>query len=492
VTGITKDSEGSEKFVGRVVRQCCGGKTEDITPKAPVRDNVPVIHITHDGVRLEGDTVDRVLTETGMRDLDKEKTEAPDIDHPRRAEPSTVSMRLHICSTCSELVTDDQGEPTLEPLKRVVDGHTYCGDPFNSNTLTNPLRFGCGCDVERRAQWTQAICPRKLWGPGRRFESSILPVHISTRQEPMPATLDYIGPASIEGGTAMDYSGIGDTMQQGVIAQALHRINKAQGINVRFTTVPQRMAWGELACGMGIEVTDITDEKRRVGEFASHSSSLRMVEMDATCEMHGWSRLQFVAKQFDIPFEEIKHWDVRLHNEQEQQALEFLKVPKREGRPIAAVVPFANASMRQWPLRHFHQLIEKLKKQGLAVFIIDAPRPKGHLVYRIPVRRMQSPDPHMVASVIKHSDIVIGNDSGMQHLTGWVGSKALAICGVTRGSVVFGGWPTVEPIQAPGECSGCSYFQDNGWKPWCSWGCGLMSDLKPRDVEMRVLGALGK
>jgi len=493
VTGNTNGEKKTTQPVGKKTRKTCGGcgGKKKQAPEAP-RDRMPVITIAHDGVHISGQQTDEPKKIVGNEVLPIEPKDPPeDIDHPRREEPSITRMRVDICKVCKQLVWDENGDDTLEPIKRELDGHIYCGDPENDATLEHPERYGCGCNVAERAKWVQSRCPRGLWGPGKYFDTVVLPIHVVTRHEPLPKTFDFIGPARIADGNAIDCAGIGDTMMQGVIVQALDRINKAQGIQVRVTTVPQRMHWARLAACDRVPVLDLTDEDRRVGEFACHSSPLRMIEMDATCELYGWNRHQFFAKQFDIPFHEIEGWDIKIRNEAREKAAEFLKLPKRDGRPIVAVVPFANSAMRQWPLRCYHELIDRLKKQGVAVYLIDRPRDKKHHVFRIPARRFMSDDEHLIAAVIQQTDVLVGNDSGMAHLAGWVKSKALAICGVTNGDVVFGGWPTVKVMQAPGSCTGCSYYQDNGWKHWCSWGCGLMQDLKPRLVERRVLGLLG-
>lgn len=475
---------GSTK--GRKVISTCRG-CEEKRGKSPVlkpKKEPPIIRLSDDGVTIEGQVEDVVITERGV--------ENRDVDHPRKCSRSIARIRTNICKACKELTLDDNGEETLEPLKRVIDDVIYCGDPKSQKCIVDPIKNGCGKNIHEHAQWVQSQCPRKLWGPGRHFDSVVLPVYITTAKETIPDTFDFIGPARIADGNAIDCAGIGDTMMQGVIVQALHRINATQKINVRFTTVPQRMNWAELATAQDVDIIDLTDENRRVGRYASHSSPLRMVEMDATCEMHGWNRHQFFAHQFNIPFGEITNWKVKIEQEQLDAAAEFLKIPKRRGQPIVAVVPFANSSMRQWPIRHYHQLIERLKRQGVAVYVIDAPREKGHLVHRLPIRKFMAHNPDLIAAVVKQTDVLVGNDSGMAHLAGFVGTKALAICGVTPGPVIFGGWPSVEVLQAEGECTGCSWYQDNGYKPWCSWGCNLMHDLKPRTVEMRVMGLVGK
>ena len=87
-----------------------------------------------------------------------------------------------------------------------------------------------------------------------------------------------------------------------------------------------------------------------------------------------------------------------------------------------------------------------------------------------------------IAAVIEKTDIVLGNDSGMCHVAGFLRKPALALCAPTSGSIAFGGWPTVRWMQAEGSCTGCLWYQDDGWKPWCGFGCELLADIKPNKV----------
>jgi len=77
---------------------------------------------------------------------------------------------------------------------------------------------------------------------------------------------------------------------------------------------------------------------------------------------------------------------------------------------------------------------------------------------------------------------VLGNDSGMLHMAGFLGIPSIAVCGPTDGNIVFGGYKSVEIIQGPGECTGCLWFKSNGYTPWCSHGCKVIERVTATDV----------
>jgi hypothetical protein len=400
-----------------------------------------------------------------------------------------LKMRLAICRQCNEMVRDESGAPTDQYLVNTWQGKLHCGNPNNPDVAVDPKRYGCGCAVEELAVWEDAHCPRLLWGPGREFRNSIIPMFAAHTDEMLPGMIDYIGPTKTMEGVN-DCAGIGDVMVQGVVVQAIKRFNADRGVGVRFLTVPGRTAWAELAAP-NVEVWNLTDPARVPGEFVQHSAPLRALEIDATCRMQGQNRHQFLAAQFGVPEDYVEDWDIHINDDAIEEADQFLAAPKKSGQPIVCVSPHANSPTRQWPLRHWCHLIERLKKR-FAVFVLHRPIPPGvpDPIRSIPARRFGSNDPHRVAAVVKQSDIVVGCDSGMCHLAGILRKPALAVCGPTEGSIVFGGWPTVRYVQAPGSCTGCLWFRDGGWKPWCGFGCGALADIKPSVVEPRVAGIL--
>ena len=406
---------------------------------------------------------------------------------PAKADALLTKMRVELCHRCGEVVLDADGNPTDQRLAGQWNSKLHCGNPTDERTATDPARFGWGCPVEDRAIEDDAVCPRKKWGPGRNFYDTALPIIPIERGETLPGVIDFIGPTRTPEGVN-DCSGIGDVMVQGVVAQAVQRFNKARGLRVRFITVAARLKWAKMVCP-DLEVLALDDATRVPGEFTQHSAPLRLLELDASCKMLGQNRHQFIAQQFGIPHAEVEQWDVPLDEAKLAEADEYLSIPKKAGRPVVCVSPFANSSSRQWPLRHWIELIDKLKKElKVAVFITASPGDAERLGKgkAFPTRKFTSTDPQLVAAMLSRCDLVLGNDSGMVHVAGLLRRPAIAICAPTLGSVAFGGWPTVSHIQADGPCSGCLWFQDGGWKPWCTYGCDQLADIKPAMVMPRV------
>lgn len=411
---------------------------------------------------------------------------------PLKASSSVRDMRLRVCEMCKEHVLDARGEPTLEMLYGRYEGSYYCGDPNEPRTDQDEMRFGCGCKISDRTIWETAACPRGRWGPGRRIATNIVAYYTKADGDLEPNLYDFIGPARCGRDGMIDCTGIGDNMIQGVAAQAIWRQKRSEGVRVRFVAVSHRMAWAELATAGKMEIVDFGNPSRSRAMYSAHSAPIKAVEIDATCRLRGLCRQELIAMEHHTPPAATREWAVKIPHTAMMNAAEFLSHPIRERRPIIALSPWTNAAVRQWPIRHWGQLSELLRAQGFAVCILDAPKAKGRAVPSdaFPSPKFRSADPYEVAAAVSKVDMVIGNDSGMPHLAGFVGTRALAICGPTDGRVAFGGWPSVTPIQAPGECSGCLWFKDGGWNSWCGFGCQMLSELRPSAVLEHVMSAL--
>jgi len=410
-----------------------------------------------------------------------------------------VNMRRAVCERCDERVRDEEGKATKQRLYGQWDGKKYCGNPTAMGCATDPERFGNGLGINDQILTFDNACPRGHWGPGQRFYDTAITLPEPGTSPVLKGVIDFIGPSMTREGV-MDCSGIGDVMVQGVVAQAMQRYHGEKGLRVRFITVEGRVEWAKIACP-GIEVRSIKDPDRVPGEFTKHSAPMRLMEIDATCLKDGINRHQRWALEFGVPAEEVTRWEIPLDAVALGRADEYLSIPKKAGVPVVCVSPFANSLSRQWPLRHWVQLIHLLKAKKLAVFVIASPSHAKRLGSQkvFPTRMFTATDPQLVAAVLSKVDLVIGNDSGMCHIAGALRRPALTICAPTRGDVAFGGWPTVRHLQAEqdkidedaksGErttCSGCLWFKDDGWQPWCGYGCGLLADIKPPTVMPRV------
>lgn len=408
---------------------------------------------------------------------------------PLKAASRIRDMRRRLCAMCNEFVLDPEGKRTIEKLYGPYKGDHYCGDPNEPQTDTDPKRFGCGCKIDDRVLYETAVCPRGRWGPGKRIGANIIAYFNKPDGAVEKDLYDFIGPARCGRDGMIDCTGIGDTLVQGVVAQAVWKQKKAEGLRVRFITVDHRMDWARLATAGKMDVLDYGDPHRKRAMYAVHSAPIKAVEIDATCRLRGFCRQELIGMEHYLPAGATQDWDMKIPDDSRQKAAEFLRHPIREQRPIIAIAPWTNASVRQWPIRHWAQLAERLKKQGFAVCLLDPPKPKGKAVRSdaFPFPKFRSGNPFDVAAVVSKIDLLIGNDSGMPHLAGFVGTSAIAICGPTEGKVAFGGWPSVKSIQAPGECTGCLWFKDGGWKSWCGFGCELLNTLSPQTVIDRAV-----
>jgi heptosyltransferase-2 len=101
--------------------------------------------------------------------------------------------------------------------------------------------------------------------------------------------------------------------------------------------------------------------------------------------------------------------------------------------PVVAVAPFAADMRRTWGLRAFSEMVSRCRDRGIGVAILgsEAERrlmeggtfPAGNgvasLVGKLSVRQS--------ASLIKASDAFVGNDSGLAHVAGAVGTPGIVI-----------------------------------------------------------------
>ena len=157
-------------------------------------------------------------------------------------------------------------------------------------------------------------------------------------------------------------------------------------------------------------------------------------------------------------------------------------------RNVVWVSPWACGRERTWPLRYWAELIDKLNAAGYAVagvhnaneFLLDGVTWFESNVF--PADR--------TAAMFELAKLVIGNDSGMAHLAGFLNVPALAICGPTKGSCVFGSYPSVRVIDSPmhcGKCLGLSYTYN---PRWCRLECIALHAISSDAVMAKAVEIL--
>lgn len=145
---------------------------------------------------------------------------------------------------------------------------------------------------------------------------------------------------------------------------------------------------------------------------------------------------------------------LRVNDENQAEAERLLP-----GRGWVAVAPGASKETKRWPAARLGQVAAALKAQGHRVALVGGPM-DGELLEE--VRQVCPVDADLsqqsltvVAAGLARVDLLIGNDSGLVHITGAVGRPALALFGptsVTR----WGPAPPGRALSLGLPCSPCS------------------------------------
>ncbi len=162
---------------------------------------------------------------------------------------------------------------------------------------------------------------------------------------------------------------------------------------------------------------------------------------------------------------------------------------KRRGeKGLALVFPCANYVSRTWPIDKWIRLAQHLQDEGWGTIALDQHRSR---VEAMPLFYHGFPLTHVMA-LMREADVVVGNDSGMAHLAGALGVRAVAVMGPTDGETVFGHDDRVTPIAATRDeapCVGCHFQYGNGYRALCdAHGCDALHTLPWMRVAKEVMG----
>lgn len=182
-----------------------------------------------------------------------------------------------------------------------------------------------------------------------------------------------------------------------------------------------------------------------------------------------------------------------VHISQEDNGyIESIMTDFDKNRPVIAVSPGAKSEIKRWPKEDYAELTDMLIKQLKAQIIMV-----GDNVDNLLFRQVIAPFKNdimdlsgrttlcQLASLLKHCDLLITNDSAPLHIAGAVGTKVLAIFGPTD-SEVYG--PTGSEDRVMREklhCSPCGKAQ-------CEFEHECMKYIKVDEVFRAAKEMLGK
>ena len=153
--------------------------------------------------------------------------------------------------------------------------------------------------------------------------------------------------------------------------------------------------------------------------------------------------------------------------------------------PRVILSPISTCPTRSWPLERYEALGLLLQKAGLSVVLID--EPGGAKTRNMPFTRIFGQGAEREAAVIAQCQLLIGNDSGMAHLSCSLEVTTLVVCGPTDGHKVFAWYKQAHWMDGPLPCAGCYFYKENGWREECQHGCLSILQIGVDDVFRRCL-----
>jgi ADP-heptose:LPS heptosyltransferase len=109
-----------------------------------------------------------------------------------------------------------------------------------------------------------------------------------------------------------------------------------------------------------------------------------------------------------------------------------------ERTALIAIHPGSGSRQKNWPVSYYISLVKELYVAAKGSYLlIDGPADRELAdvmileLDHVPVVRLQSLELPLLAAVLKHAGLFIGNDSGITHLAAAVGIPAVAIFGPT-------------------------------------------------------------
>lgn len=109
------------------------------------------------------------------------------------------------------------------------------------------------------------------------------------------------------------------------------------------------------------------------------------------------------------------------------------------------LAPFAAYPERTWPLWHWLALEAELNARGFPVVILDTDAAR---VAPFKGAKLVNGKPARVAAVVSRAACLVGNDSGMAHLAGFLRTPAVGICHQASDRGILDLYPTVRSLHA--------------------------------------------
>jgi hypothetical protein len=153
--------------------------------------------------------------------------------------------------------------------------------------------------------------------------------------------------------------------------------------------------------------------------------------------------------------------------------------------PSIVVAPRSHYDSRTMPLQKWLRVVWSLHKEGIRTVAIDGS--KEH-VQAFPFYAFGFGWWHILA-LLAEANVVAGNDSGIAHLSGTIGTPTVVPMGPTHPDIVFGHcYDVLSPVQQKSvECAGCHFSVEKGYQLACDHGCEALQSLPWQRVRDAIM-----
>lgn len=142
--------------------------------------------------------------------------------------------------------------------------------------------------------------------------------------------------------------------------------------------------------------------------------------------------------------------------------------------------PYASQINRTWEIHNWKILARLLKSYGYKVIAIDSPF-QSERCKVLDIEFFWGQPAQWIAQLCKHAELIIGNDSGIAHLGGWLNIRTLVVMSQLNPNQFYAN--TNNRFMIPQHrCTGCRFIPDYGYEEKCDSGCWVLQSVRPQEV----------
>ena len=186
-------------------------------------------------------------------------------------------------------------------------------------------------------------------------------------------------------------------------------------------------------------LTRATGARHRVGFKSYQYAQLHNHQAPSPLLLWGQQKTHSVEQQLallgwtGVPVTDRPRTQLGISSEANEKVKQLLAQAALTDRKIALIHPAAAFATKQWATEHFARVAEFLSARGLAPVAIAAPneRPLLEKLCSEAAVKITTLDPSLpeVTALAAHSELFVGNDSGIAHIAAAVGTPAVVIFG---------------------------------------------------------------